>query len=214
MRILFASFVFILIYSGCKNVKMQQDIKKDKEEFDKENATAEGKKPEANMNEQAVPPSQIVGSYLHCACESEPSDVKPEALIGCRLDDANGVRIPTKNMAVGTSVTYSTTAPASDLRVLPKALNNDNRYDAAYLFVGSSKNKALQGALETRIYFKFQNVLSTGQTGAVSGLVKDIRRDANTLPEPRQSDYNQLQSQILVEAPPPSPNATEVPIPQ
>ncbi len=192
MKYLYPSLTLAFFHLACSNVKLQPDVKKDSPS---ENA---------ETKEQVVPPNQISGAFLHCAFESEASDAKPEALVGCRLDDANGKRVPSSAIAASTEFSFAPTLPDADLQVLAMALANDNRYDVAYLFKGISKDKVNKSALATRIYFSFPKVSSTGQPGAVSGILSNIKRDANTLPEPRQTDYNQVQQQVYSEPPLPA----------
>lgn len=146
--------------------------------------------------EKIDPPSNVSGSYLHCAVEQEPTDAKAEALLGCRFDDLTGKRVPVNQISSESLFSYRL-ANVANLKVYLKDLPNDNRYDAVFLFLANSKADVLQGMAETRIFVQMKD--KSGADAAVSGLVSDIQIDPNAIPEARETDYAQVREEIIAE---------------
>lgn len=187
---------------GCTKLQLSGDGKTRQSE-DKSPATADSDVKDENVD----PPANIAGAFLHCAVEQEASEERAEALLGCRFDDANGNRVTVDSIAEESVFTYRP-APVPTLKVYPKILTGDNRYDAVYLFFAESKAAVDQGMRDTRVFVQMKD--AQGQESAVSGLVKNVQVDVNAIPEPRQTDYAQVRDEVLTEAataepPPPIP---------
>lgn len=148
-------------------------------------------------NETVDPPSNIAGSFLRCAVEEGATSLETESLLGCRFNDVNGNRVPVNTIATASIFTYRP-ANIPSLKVYPKILPNDNRYDAVYLFYADTKAELQQGVQGSRIFVKMKDL--NGTDASVSGLVKDVQLDVNAIPEPRQTDYSQVRSDVLTEA--------------
>lgn len=184
---------------ACNEVKVK--------EGDKDDSASEMPEKGADQGENVDPPSNIAGSFLHCAEELEPSDSNTEALIGCRFDNERGERVAVAAIAETSEFTFRP-APIPSLKVYPKVLNGDNRYDAVYLFVADTKDALVRGMQDTRILVELKNVRGAAANASVSGLVKEVQIDVNAIPEPRQTDYSEVRDEVLIddgagELPPP-----------
>lgn len=181
---------------GCNKIQLNGDGKSATSADSQQQASAD-----VDAEEETVdPPNNIAGSFLHCAVERESQDAanaQAEVLLGCRFDDANGKRVPVDQVGAQSLFTYRPAKIAS-LKVYPKALPNDNRYDAVYLFMANSKEEVRQGLAGTRIFVKMKDAV--GADTAVSGLVSDVQIDVNAIPEPRQTNYDQVRDDVLTEA--------------
>ena len=85
-------------------------------------------------SEAVVPPSNISGAYLTCATEVEPNPAKPDGVIGCRLSDNQGKKVP-----LDMSNTVYAISPPKNLRgikVTEEYAPNDKRYDKLFFFMG------------------------------------------------------------------------------
>lgn len=150
-------------------------------------------------DEKVDPPNNISGAYLHCVTEKEPTDSTPEALIGCRFDDAAGNRVPSTTVASNVTYTYKAlTNP--DIQVYAKALVNDARYDAAYLFFGPTRAALATAIQNTQVMVQLKGERTTGGDLLLGDQIRDIARDKNTIPEAPNNDYNQVRDDILIEA--------------
>jgi hypothetical protein len=150
-------------------------------------------------DEKVDPPNNISGAYLHCATETEPTDSKPEALIGCRFDDAAGNRVPADGLAAEVTFTYKALSNP-DIQVYAKPLVNDARYDAAYLFFGPTRELLINAIQNTQVVVQMKAEKSTGSDLLLGDQIRDIARDKNTIPEAPNNDYNQVRDDILIEA--------------
>lgn len=150
-------------------------------------------------DERVDPPNNISGAFLHCAIEVEPTDSKPEALVGCRMDDSSGKRVSTASLATSFSYTYKAQTDSS-IQVYVKQLNGDARYDAAYLFFGPNRQALLTAVQKTTVFVQLTNAKSTGTNALVGDQIGDISRDKNTIPEAANSNYNNVRDEILVDA--------------
>ncbi len=150
-------------------------------------------------DEKVDPPNNISGAYLHCVTEKEPTDGTPEALIGCRFDDAAGNRVPAANLAASVTYTYKALSNP-DIQVYAKPLVNDARYDAAYLFFGPTRASLVTAIQNTQVMVQLKTATSTGADVLLGDQIRDIARDKNTIPEAPNNDYNQVRDDILIEA--------------
>lgn len=161
--------------------------------------------------EKIDPPQNIMGHYLHCAYESKPTDAIPEGLVGCRFDNSQGQRVPASTLGASYKFSAQLAAGAS-LTVYNIDLTSDNRYDAMFLFIGTSAQDVSRGVNQATMRVDVTQVKSTGLNQTVSAKFASIERDAATLPEPRTSDYSTVRDTILTQAregggpPPPAGN--------
>ncbi len=150
-------------------------------------------------DEKVDPPNNISGTYLSCSVEIEPTDTKPESLVGCRFNDAKGARVPAANLAADFSYTYQAQLNP-DIQIYAKKLLNDNRYDAAYLFFGPNRSSLLNAVAQTQIYVQLKTARATNTDVLLGDQIRDIARDKTTIPEPANNDYQQTRDTILIEA--------------
>jgi hypothetical protein len=154
---------------------------------------------DADEDERVDPPNNISGAYLHCATEREPTESAPEALIGCRFDDAAGNRVPVTALAAEATYTYKA-LNNPDIQVYAKTLVNDARYDAVYLFFGPNRATLLTAIQTTEVRVQLKTAVATGSDVLLGDQIGDISRDKNTIPEAPNNDYNQVRDDILIEA--------------
>lgn len=166
----------------------------------KTNTVANGTKDISDPDDEKVdPPNNISGTYLHCATEQEPTDSTPEALVGCRFDDAAGNRVPAASLAADFTYTYKALNDP-DIQVYAKRLDGDARYDAAYLFFGPTRESLLTAVQSTQVFVQLKAANATGTDVLLGDEIRDIARDKNTIPEAPNNDYNQVRDDILIEA--------------
>ncbi|MDQ3231160.1 MAG: hypothetical protein M3Q07_05005 [Pseudobdellovibrionaceae bacterium] len=165
----------------------------------KTNTVANDTKDADPDDEKVDPPNNISGAYLHCVTEQEPTDSTPEALIGCRFDDAAGNRLPALSLAADFNYTYRA-LNNPDIQVYAKDLAGDARYDAAYLFFGPNRTALLTAVQNTQIIVQLKVANATGTDVLLGDQIRDIARDKNTIPEAPNNDYNQIRDDILIDA--------------
>jgi len=166
----------------------------------KANAVANDSKDLNDPDDEKVdPPNNISGTYLHCVTEKEPTESTPEALVGCRFDDANGNRVPAASLAADATFTYRA-SNNPNIQIYAKQLTGDARYDAAYLFFGPDRATLLTAIQATQVYVQLKAVTSTGTDTLLGDEIRDIARAKNTIPEAPNNDYNQVRDDILIEA--------------
>ncbi len=166
----------------------------------KANTVASENKDAAEPDDEKVdPPNNISGAYLHCVTEKEPTDATPEALVGCRFDDAAGNRVSAANLAQSVTYTYKALSNP-DIQVYAKPLVNDARYDAAYLFFGPTRASLVTAIQNTQVMVQLKTATATGADALLGDQIRDIARDKNTIPEAPNNDYNQVRDDILIEA--------------
>ncbi len=149
--------------------------------------------------ERIDPPQNIIGHYLHCSYETQPTDAAPEALVGCRFDNAEGKRVPASTL--GSAFTYQSNLSAnSGLTVYSTILKADNRYDAMFLYYGPNAQQIKAGVARSVIKVQIKGSVATGTDVQVGSKFSEIERDVTTLPEPRTTDYSAVRETILQDA--------------
>ncbi|WP_141731958.1 hypothetical protein [Oligoflexus tunisiensis] len=166
----------------------------------KSNTVSNDAKDENDADDEKVdPPNNISGAYLHCVTEKEPTESTPEALVGCRFDDAAGNRVPAASLAASVTYTYKALNDP-EIQVYAKPLVNDARYDAVYLFFGPNRTTLLNAVQNTQVLVQLKTTVATGSDLLLGDQIRDISRDKNTIPEAPNNDYNQIRDDILIEA--------------
>ncbi len=150
-------------------------------------------------DEKVDPPNNISGAYLHCVVESQPTDATPEALIGCRFDNAAGNRIPAASLAASATFTYKA-LPDKRIQVYAKQLQGDARYDAAYLFFGPDRLTLANAIQQTQVFVQLKAANATGADLLLGDRIVDIERDKNSIPEAPNTNYQTVRDNILTEA--------------
>lgn len=149
-------------------------------------------------DDKIVPPANIIGAYLNCSFEKEPSKELAEAIVGCRFDDQNGQRIPASKLGLNYSFSYI--APEqSDISIFVKDLTDDSRYDALYLFFASNPTSLLAAARQTVISVQIEGEFSSGQAIVISQPLGEVERDISSISEAPNNDYEELRDEILLE---------------
>jgi hypothetical protein len=188
-----AILVYCMSLASCEQTALRGQAQKS-------NSVASETKDLAEPDDEKVdPPNNISGTYLHCVTEKEPTDGTPEALIGCRFDDAAGNRVPAANLADAVTYTYKA-LNNPDIQVYAKQLDNDARYDAAYLFFGPTRTALVTAIENTQVMVQLKAEKTTGTDLLLGDQIRDIARDKNTIPEAPNNDYNQVRDDILIEA--------------
>lgn len=160
----------------------------------------EPKSPATSSDERADPPSNIAGIllYVHCSFEVFANDKSQESLLGCRIDDSAGKRRPAASLAP--NFTYDHKLPEfADLKIFPRILDRDSRYDVLYLLQGKPTLEMARQVAKMVI-----NAVLKGTDAqkdiVVEGVLANILRNANALPEQRDADYAKAVQQILDDA--------------
>lgn len=155
----------------------------------------------ADSNPERVdPPSNISGVLLriHCSFESFANANSDESLLGCRIDDNEGKRRPASSLASNFSYDYKL-PDFTDLKIFPRIIDQDNRYDVIYVLKGApTLEKAKQVA--SMVINAVLKGTDAQKDVIIEGVLAQILRAANSLPEARKSDYSKAVAQIISDA--------------
>lgn len=135
-------------------------------------------------DEQVDAPQNISGATLTCSYELK-TEADDKALVGCRVDGKDGVRIVGKSLSSSFSYTHNLPSEASDVAVISRTLASDNRYDV--LFLVRSPSGVVEKVASMSVAASFPG---TAQGNLVfDGTLSEILKDSNQLPEPRAFVY-------------------------
>ncbi len=185
--------------SSCEQVKQKFTDPKPPEGAQADNLPTTDNSKSADSDERVDPPQNIIGHYLYCAVEKEPTEGNAEALVGCRLGKSEAQRTPAA--LLGSSYHFSPgNVPVNRVVAYSKDLAQDKRYDALFVFVGPTPQLVLEGARGTLIKVRIKDSKATGGDVLVGSTFGDAERSPSSFPEASSTDYAQARNEIMTEA--------------
>lgn len=188
--------LLLLLASACNETVVKEgSAEKAQESKDATDAQVAATDDSTRNEPTAIPPVMVGGAYLtmKCAQEMSPTDLKFEALVGCRLEDEKGVRHSAASVAETYDFGYSADN-ATGLKVAMRKLVDDARYDAVWYMRSSSLSSLEQAMKSIRIIFTVGTLDAPEQKTTAS--LPDVTVPASSIPEASSTDYQTIGSEL------------------